>query len=96
MATDCKGPAGALRPQIDRNKCEGKEDCLRVCPYDVFTIGVLPVEDRKSLSIIGRLKGFGHGYKQAFVTKPNECHNCGLCVTACPEKAIKLVPVASR
>jgi 4Fe-4S ferredoxin len=25
------------------------------------------------------------------VIKPDACHACGLCVTACPEKAITLI-----
>ena len=29
--------------------------------------------------------------RQAFVERPDACHACGLCVPACPEKAITLV-----
>ena len=32
---ECK-EAGRLVPVIDRHRCEGKEDCVRVCPYHVF------------------------------------------------------------
>ena len=85
---ECKEP-GLLRPVIDRNKCEGKADCVRVCPYRVFEVTVLPEQDRAGLSFAGRVKGFFHGYKQAQV-KADLCQGCGLCVTACPEKAIKL------
>jgi 4Fe-4S ferredoxin len=81
----------AVLPVIDRNRCEGKKDCVEVCPYDVFEMGVLPVEERKLLSTAGRIKGFFHRYRQAFVVRGDQCQACGKCITACPEKAIKLV-----
>ncbi len=86
---DCKEP-GLLAPVIDRNRCEGKEDCTRVCPYDVFELGVLSREQRAGLSLVGKLKAFAHGGRQAFPVRAGRCHGCGLCVQACPEKAIKL------
>jgi NAD-dependent dihydropyrimidine dehydrogenase PreA subunit len=91
-AAECRGEPGRVVPEIDRNACEGKADCARVCPYGVFEIGVLPAAQRASLSWLGRLKGFAHGYRQAFVVKADGCHACGLCVAACPEAAIRLVP----
>jgi NAD-dependent dihydropyrimidine dehydrogenase PreA subunit len=86
---DCK-EAGALVPVIHRDRCEGKKDCVEVCPYHVFQIGTLDADQRRTLSLPGRIKSFFHGYRQAFVIAPEACHGCGLCVTACPEKAIKL------
>lgn len=94
-SADCK-QEGLLAPVIDRNRCEGKEDCARVCPYQVFSMGVLPPEQRAALSFTGKLKGFFHGYKQAFAVNADRCHACGLCVTACPEKAIKLARPAAK
>jgi NAD-dependent dihydropyrimidine dehydrogenase PreA subunit len=85
----CKD-GGVIVPRIDRDRCEGKADCVRVCPYDVFEIGVLPAEQRKTLSFTGKVKGFVHGYRQAFPTHADQCHACGACVVACPEKAIVL------
>lgn len=89
MSDDCKD-VGVLVPVIDRNKCEGKADCVRVCPYDVFEIGTLDAEQRRALSFGGRVKGFFHRYRQAFAVKADACHACGECVKACPEHAITL------
>lgn len=77
-------------PVIDRNRCEGKAACVAVCPTRVFVIGVLPREQRRGLSLRGRLKGFGHGWKQAFTPNAPACEACGKCVEACPEQAIAL------
>ena len=89
-AADCKD-VGVLRPEIDRNKCEGKAACVDVCPHDVFEVRVIDVADRKQLSLLGRLKSRVHGGKTAYTPRAAECASCGACVTACPEKAIKLV-----
>jgi len=89
-AVDCKREAGEVAPVIDPNRCEGKAACIDVCPYDVFTMGVLPAADRRSLSLRGKIKGFAHGWKQAFPVNADACHACGLCVAACPENAIVL------
>lgn len=86
-----KSPAGTALPIIDRNRCEGKEDCVVVCPYDVFEVRKLTPEERQGMSLLGGLKAFAHGYRQAIVVQPMDCHACGLCVKACPEKAITLV-----
>ncbi len=86
---DCK-EQGLLAPVVDRNRCEGKEDCVRVCPYDVFELGTLSAEQRAGLSFKGRVKAWAHGGKQAFAVRAAECHGCGLCVEACPEQAIRL------
>ena len=77
---------------IDRKRCEAKEDCVQVCPYDVFEVRVLFPEERTGLSLRGRLNLLVRRNRQAVVVAPDECHACGLCVTACPERAIRLTP----
>jgi 4Fe-4S ferredoxin len=90
----CKQAPGSFRPSIDRNRCEGKAECMSVCPMNVFHIGVLPLESRIELSFVGRLKARFHGWKQAFTPNADACEACGLCVRACPERAISLVAVS--
>jgi len=89
--SECRPAVNEFKPEIDRNRCEGKADCVRVCPYDVFEIRTLGAEERKLLSLRGKLKAWAHGAKQAHLVQPEACHACSLCVKACPEDAIKLV-----
>lgn len=86
----CDEAAGRLVPVIDRNRCEAKSDCITACPYDVFEVRRLTGAELAPLSWIGWFKTKAHGGKQAFAVRAQDCHACGLCVTACPEKAIKL------
>ena len=89
-ASDCRGEPGRVAPVVDRNRCEAKEDCVRVCPYDVFEIRRLEPEDRAGLSLIGRLRALAHRHRQAYVVRPADCRACQMCVAACPEQAIQL------
>jgi 4Fe-4S ferredoxin len=87
------GSAGRLAPVVDRDRCEGKAACVAVCPFDVFEMDRLTPAQRAELTLIGRMKAFFHGGRQAFAVRPEDCHACGRCVTACPERAIRLVKV---
>ncbi|HZH08690.1 MAG TPA: ferredoxin family protein [Lautropia sp.] len=88
--------AGKVAPVIDRERCEGKADCVRVCPFGVFRIEVLSRQQRSALTWRGRLKAWAHGGRQALVIKAEDCHACQLCVSACPEQAIRLAPLGIR
>jgi len=90
MAETCKQAPGEFKPVIDRGRCEGKADCVVICPYDVFELAIVPAEDRARLGWGAKLKGTLHGWKQAYAVNADACRACGLCVSACPEKAIKL------
>ena len=89
--TDCRFEPGYLVPLVDRAKCEAKADCVNVCPYNVFEVRKLTSNERQELSLVSRFKLMVHGGEQAFAVREQDCHACGLCVKACPEKAIKLV-----
>jgi NAD-dependent dihydropyrimidine dehydrogenase PreA subunit len=85
----CKEP-GVLVPLVDRARCEGKRDCVDVCPYDVFEVRRMDDADFVALGFFARLKSRAHGRMTAYTPRAADCHACGLCVTACPEKAIRL------
>jgi NAD-dependent dihydropyrimidine dehydrogenase PreA subunit len=87
---ECRQPPGVVAPVIDRARCEGKADCVRVCPYDVFEVRVLARPERAGLPFMAKLKAMAHGNRQAFAVRADQCHGCGLCVAACPEHAIRL------
>lgn len=89
---NCGAEPGSWRPVVDRGKCEGKADCTEVCPYSVFEVRRIEDADYRALSWFGRLKSRAHGRMTAYTPLAEACHACGLCVVACPEKAIRLAP----
>ncbi len=89
---ECKAAPGAYAPSIDRNECEGKADCVTVCPYDVFEVRRIDDADYAGLSFFGKIKSLAHGKKTAYTPRADACQACGLCVVACPEKALRLRP----
>jgi NAD-dependent dihydropyrimidine dehydrogenase PreA subunit len=93
-AKDCKQPPKVVSPVIDAHRCEGAGDCADVCPYGVFQLRKLTKAEMKALPFGSWLKVWVHGGKQGFVVNGDACHACGLCVAACPEKAIRLTHIA--
>ena len=95
----CKQPPGVIVPIVDLTHCEGKGDCVRVCPEDVFVVRRIDDPDFQALGLLGRFKLRVHGMKVAYTPNADACRSCGLCVTACPERAITLgraAPAAPR
>jgi 4Fe-4S ferredoxin len=89
----CKAAPGSFRPVVDRGRCEGKADCVEVCPYDVFEVGPIDDAEYRALPMMSRFRVWAHGKKTALTPNVSACQACGLCVVACPEKALRLVEV---
>jgi NAD-dependent dihydropyrimidine dehydrogenase PreA subunit len=89
--SECRAAPGEFVPLVNRGKCEGKSDCVDVCPYNVFEVRRMEDTDFAALGMLGKLKSVAHGRKTAYTPNASACQSCGKCVAACPEKAIKLV-----
>jgi len=87
---DCRQAPGVLRPVVDPSRCEGKAECVAVCPVNVFEIVRIPADTYKTLSTLAKFKIFVHGMKTAATPNAAACEGCGYCVAACPEHAIRL------
>jgi len=92
----CRADPGVFRPEVDALHCEGKGDCVEVCPYNVFAVGRMTEEAFAAMPFRIRLKLWAHGKKTAYTPNVDACRACGLCVVACPERAIRLVESAPR
>jgi 4Fe-4S ferredoxin len=92
-AAACKQAPGVIAPVVDFRRCEGKGDCAIVCPENVFEIRKIDDDDYNKLGILNKFKLRVHGLKVAYTPNADACRSCGLCVTACPERAIKLARV---
>ena len=87
----CGAPVGAFRPLVNAGRCEGKGDCVAVCPHDVFELGPISPDVLRALPVRSRLKLWVHGNITVYTPNAAACQACGLCVAACPEQAITLI-----
>ncbi len=81
-------------PVVDHGRCEAKRECVNVCPYDVFELRRIDPADFAALGLLGKLRNSAHRRMTAYPVLADQCHQCGKCVTACPEGAISLVPIS--
>jgi 4Fe-4S ferredoxin len=90
VAANCKQEPGVVTPVVDMKRCEGKGDCERVCPENVFQVRRIDEEDYRAFGALQKLKLRVHGMRMAYTPNADACRSCGLCVAACPEHAITL------
>jgi NAD-dependent dihydropyrimidine dehydrogenase PreA subunit len=90
FSADCRATPGDFVPAIDRARCEGKAECVEVCPVHVFEVRRMDDADFVKLGMLAKLKSIAHARKTAYTPNASLCEACGKCVEACPERAIKL------
>jgi NAD-dependent dihydropyrimidine dehydrogenase PreA subunit len=88
----CAAPPATWTPVVDHGRCEAKADCVVVCPNDVFEVTAIGADEWAALGPLAKVRVAAHGRRSAYAVRAEECNACGLCVVACPEKAISLVP----
>jgi NAD-dependent dihydropyrimidine dehydrogenase PreA subunit len=77
--------SAAYSVQINLNRCENKQECVEVCPTNVFDMVAPP-----RLSLIARFKIRVHGGLVAAAAREPDCIGCMACVNACPEHAVEV------
>jgi 4Fe-4S ferredoxin len=87
---NCNQDPGIFGPLVELGRCEGKGDCVRVCPENVFQVRRIHEADYRTLNLFHKLKLRVHGMEVAYTPNAGACRACSLCVSACPEQAITL------
>ena len=88
----CNAAPKSWTPIVDHGRCEAKRDCVVVCPNDVFEVRRIDDVDFARLGVVAKFRVRAHSRLTAYTPNADECRACGLCVVACPEHAITLVP----
>jgi ferredoxin len=66
----------AYKMIIDLSKCDGAGDCVDACPSELFT---LVEKDGKKYAVFDN-------------DKWEDCTECEVCISSCPQEAISIAP----
>ena len=71
--SNCDEAGGKLMPIVNFNSCGGKEDCVSVCPYDVFEMQPISKEDKTKLNLKENSKPFSLRKSLRYQSRPMPC-----------------------
>jgi ferredoxin len=81
-------------PRPSASQCN---QCAYVCPHATIRPFAMTEEEAKAApanaSIVDLKRG---GYKYTIAVSPLDCMGCGVCVSVCPTKSLKMVPRRAR
>ena len=88
-------------PAWDAAKCIQCNQCSYVCPHATIRPYALTAEEAANApaqaKIVDIKAGKGKGvYQFAIAVSPLDCMGCSVCVSACPVKALEMVPQESQ
>ena len=64
-------------PVVNLAKCEGKDDCVRVCPENVFEVRRIEDNDYRALNVLQRFKQRVHGMQVAYTPNAMRAAHAG-------------------
>ena len=80
---------GRFRVRVNPGRCENRQECLLICPTDVFEM-TRPAGIWNPLT---RMKVLAHGGRIANPAREAQCIGCMACVSQCPEGAITVASI---
>jgi ferredoxin len=69
----CSQDPGVIGPLVELGRCEGKGDCVRVCPENVFQVRRIDAADYRTLNLLHKLKLRVHGMEVAYTPNADTC-----------------------
>ena len=82
----------ATRPVVDHGRCEAKRDACGSAPTTCSRCGAWTSTTSRPWACWASSVRTAHRRMTAYPVRADQCDECGLCVTVCPEEAITLVP----
>jgi pyruvate-ferredoxin/flavodoxin oxidoreductase len=92
-----KRGVSVMVPEWTAATCAQCNQCAYVCPHATIRPFAMTEEEAKAApanaSIVDLKRG---GYKYTIAVSPLDCMGCGVCVSVCPTKSLKMVSMESQ
>ena len=92
-----KRGVSVMVPEWTASTCAQCNQCAYVCPHATIRPFAMTEDEAKAApanaSIVDLKRG---GYKYTIAVSPLDCMGCGVCVSVCPTKSLKMVSMESQ